>query len=785
MGNRAILVLGVVAVAVLGAVWYAAGGPARSTSETVPAELALSAVQTGSGSWVRYVVTIKNAGDVDFSGEVVLLNRADPLLGSGGQPTPPPAVTQPKVPNQIPRLPAEAPDAGYEIHVVVPARQVLTRVITAPDRYTQVAAAQDPEGSLVGEPVTVDRSLYVPVAVFSTSSVPIDQVQSVRFDDWLLRVTEYQDLKSFPTTAAGLAGYVAVIIDQYPTLQLSEAQRTALRDFVGQGGSLVVAGGSDWRRTLLGLPPELSQLHATGTDVSSLAAVSALAGRNDDLQAPIVTGDLQPGARAVLSDPSGRPLLLEGHYGGGLISALTFDPAAAPVAGSQLAVPAWIEALGRTLDHSPGAMPTTRTLPGVDATVAQALPTLRGAALPSPWLVGPLLLLYLLLVAPVNYLFLRRRMGRPDLFWLTAPALAAVFTGAFYWVGTDIQGGIQDEELQVLHLAPNGAAAEVDYHQVVFRSRGDHELEMVKPGLAAPLTFDLSDSSVALSGLPQAQEHVVPIQRAVVLEKGVVYGSVRILGTATAGRSPVGVEAHLAYQGGHVVGRILNTGKQPVHGIALYTISGGSLQRTALASLIPPGGAANVDSTPANLEGNPNAPVFGTNAPPDAMTRIARAVGITAVSQGTHPFLVGFTDPLPGALDVDGSVPSRSATAVWQLPVSMEAADSDLGRFTAIHLAGVSGQRPAGFSDIYDIELPAQSPSRLQVGFDKFQYSKVEVWDWSAQAWAGGSWQDDPNNPGRLVQALAPTQVAAGLLRLRVKEVRLTWGSGLFVAPGS
>ena len=167
------------------------------------------------------------------------------------------------------------------------------------------------------------------------------------------------------------------------------------------------------------------------------------------------------------------------------------------------------------------------------------------------------------------------------------------------------------------------------------------------------------------------------------------------------------------------------------------------------------------------------------------MTRIARAVGITAVSQGTHPFLVGFTDPLPGALDVDGSVPSRSATAVWQLPVSMEAADSDLGRFTAIHLAGVSGQRPAGFSDIYDIELPAQSPSRLQVGFDKFQYSKVEVWDWSAQAWAGGSWQDDPNNPGRLVQALAPTQVAAGLLRLRVKEVRLTWGSGLFVAPGS
>ena len=113
MGNRAFLVLGVVALAILGAAWYVAGGPASSTPETVPSELVLNAVQTGSGSWVRYVVTIKNAGDADFSGEVVLLNRADPLLGSAAQPTPtPPGITQPKVPNQIPRLPAEAPDSS-------------------------------------------------------------------------------------------------------------------------------------------------------------------------------------------------------------------------------------------------------------------------------------------------------------------------------------------------------------------------------------------------------------------------------------------------------------------------------------------------------------------------------------------------------------------------------------------------------------------------------------------------------------------------------------------------
>src|SRR2546423_7903887 len=205
MGRRGVLVLGVVARAVLGAAWYAAGSPSRSSPQTVPAELVLSAVQTGSGSWVRYIVTVKNAGDVEFIGQVVLLNRADPLAGSTAPVNPAP----PKLPTKVPQLPAEAPDAGYEIHVVVPARQSLVRVITAPDRYTQVAAARDSDGSMV-QSANVDRSLYIPVAVLSTSPVVVQQVQAVRFDDWVVRVTEYPDAKTFPSSAIGLAGFVAL-----------------------------------------------------------------------------------------------------------------------------------------------------------------------------------------------------------------------------------------------------------------------------------------------------------------------------------------------------------------------------------------------------------------------------------------------------------------------------------------------------------------------------------------------------------------------------------------------
>ncbi|MEP7104795.1 MAG: hypothetical protein ABI838_02985, partial [Chloroflexota bacterium] len=407
MGKRALIVLAVVALAVVGGIWYAAGSPSRGAGERVPAEIALSAVQTGSGSWVRYVVTVKNAGDADFSGSLVLLDRSEASVPvpPGTAPTPP---TKPTVPKSIPKLPASAPDAGYEVHIQVPARQLVTRVITAPDRYSTVAVGQDPDGTVV-QSAGVERANYVPVAVLSPSPVVISQLQAVRFDDWTMRVTQYQDARSFPTNAVGLAGFVAVVVDEFPGQSLSDAQRNALRDFVGQGGGLVIGAGADWRRTLTGLPAELVPLHATGTASASLSAIAALAGRPEDVVTAVADGEVAAGARAVVSEPGGRPLLVTSPYGGGQIALLAFDPGAEPLASlGQLVTPAWTQALGRVLEHPPGALPAARTVPGVEASVAQALPVPPGADLPSPWLVGPLLLGYLLLVAPVNYLVLRR-----------------------------------------------------------------------------------------------------------------------------------------------------------------------------------------------------------------------------------------------------------------------------------------------------------------------------------------------------------------------------------------
>jgi hypothetical protein len=792
VGNRVLLVLAFVAIVVIAASWYAAGAPSRSDSANIPAEIAVAATEAGNGTWVRYVVTVSNAGDNDFSGNVVLMNRGpsdSTTTAAGSAPAPP------KLPTSIPQFPSSAPDAAYQFHVVVGARQSQVITMVAPDRYSTIAVAQDPDGALV-QVAQVDHSAYVPVAVLTNAQSVTDQLQGVHIDDFVLRLTQYSEARTLPASALGYAPYAAVVIDQFDLGTLSAAQRSALRDYVGQGGGLVVAGGTNWSRTLGMLPPELAPLHPNGAATADDQPVLDLVGRTGGSRVPIAIGPLAAGAEVVTASPDGRPLVSQLIYGGGAAVALAFDPVV-EASTSEMPVAAWTEAVVRTFNHSAGAVPSATTMPGISPVTALEFPPLQGAALPSPWLVGPLLLGYLLLVAPVNYLVLRRRLRHPDLLWITAPLIAILFTGGFYFTGAAIQGDLTDEQLQVLKLGPNQTVSELQYHRILFLQRGQHVLQSTQPALAAPLTYDLSSASPAdcgatcaiqLTGLRSGQEHVVPAIRPYVIEDGVVYGGVRIVGTAGVVHSPIAVETHLQSIGGRISGDIINRGDRPIHGLVLYSVAGGSFHRTPLASLIAPHGTAHVDSAEQAWDGDPNSFLTGTTARPDAATRLSRAVGLEALSSSGTPWLVGFTDPLPGTMTVDGAMPKQNAITVFEAPVTIEKADATTSDFAIRRLAATSGDRAhGGFTDVYDLELPGRLPPIATVGYDKFQFSSVEVFDWSSQTWQKGAWADDPANQGRELSPLTPAELLASsggtrsLVRLRVREPRVSWGSALYV----
>ena len=65
---------------------------------------------------------------------------------------------------------------------------------------------------------------------------------------------------------------------------------------------------------------------------------------------------------------------------------------------------------------------------------------IAGLELPDPLLITLFLLVYILVLGPINFIILRR-MKRPELAWATVPALVIVFSVGAYLIGYGSRGG--------------------------------------------------------------------------------------------------------------------------------------------------------------------------------------------------------------------------------------------------------------------------------------------------------------------------------------------------------
>src|SRR5207249_1637809 len=146
--------------------------------------------------------------------------------------------------------------------------------------------------------------------------------------------------------------------------------------------------------------------------------------------------------RRLLDGDGGAPLVAELSYGSGKVLELAYDPAADGNGQTPYAALGWTQALGRAIEQVPGSAPMASSVLGPDSGFTALLPAAGDAPLPPLWLVGVVLLAYVLIAGPLAYLLARRRLGRPALFWAAVPVSAAFFTAAFYLVGSALQGSL-------------------------------------------------------------------------------------------------------------------------------------------------------------------------------------------------------------------------------------------------------------------------------------------------------------------------------------------------------
>jgi len=330
--------------------------------------------------------------------------------------------------------------------------------------------------------------------------------------------------------------------------QLSSGQLEALRGWVAAGGRLVLVGGTSGSGTFGALPDELLPFRpSTTVDLATGELASFL-------------GSLPDGAAAVPSLAGillhGRPLARSGDlvtaatmdFGRGSVTLIGFDPATTWLASSAAGAVLWRLALPVMTGYGPANPGNIAD----DSQLVQALYFLPTLDLPPIDLLVVLVIVYTLLIGPLNYLVLKR-LDRRELAWVTMPVLVLVFSVASYGLGLTLHG--TDTIVNELSIVRGTAGTDVGRAQVWFGvfspSRRSFDVEIGGPALVTSTIFE---NSVTVS---QAGLDVVQGETARVRGLEVTVADLRAFRGELAATAPL-IEADLRVEGAVIRGTITN-----------------------------------------------------------------------------------------------------------------------------------------------------------------------------------------------------------------------------------
>lgn len=243
--------------------------------------------------------------------------------------------------------------------------------------------------------------------------------------------------ESLPTDALGYDGVHAVLIagDQ----RLSESALSALLEWVRRGGRLIVSVPKDvagWSTNPLRtrLPVAIASEPYIARELGSL---EVFAGRNVRIPSPgrLPVARLETPDGRVLAGTRDEPLLASAALGLGEVTVLALDLTQSPLAN-------WgglDDFMARLLKVSNVAANNSQrrsqqvgqlTTTGISDLASQLVATqdhFQAVHRASPWLVMGWLLLYILIVGPIDYFLVHYVLRRPSLTWVTVLVSAVGF----------------------------------------------------------------------------------------------------------------------------------------------------------------------------------------------------------------------------------------------------------------------------------------------------------------------------------------------------------------------
>lgn len=266
------------------------------------------------------------------------------------------------------------------------------------------------------------------------------------------------------------------------TSALSADQLAALRAWLAGGGRLVFLGGTGGLGVLARVPDDLLPFRPTATIDLPTEALRGLVGQlpEEPREVPALAGPLLRG-RALVSLGEAA-VVAEAAYGAGTVTLLGIDPTVDPIASNPGTSGLWSRLLP---PRSAGGLTFVD-----DGPLVSALTNLPALALPPIGGLLALLVGYIVLIGPLNYLVLRR-LDRREWAWITMPLLIVGFAAAAYGYGSFLRGSdVIVNEISIVGGAAGAAEGRGQVYVGVFSpSRGTYDLTLAGgPLVAAPLS---------------------------------------------------------------------------------------------------------------------------------------------------------------------------------------------------------------------------------------------------------------------------------------------------------
>lgn len=290
--------------------------------------------------------------------------------------------------------------------------------------------------------------------------------------------------EDLPGTSAALDVLNVIIVSDLDSGLIPPAAVQAMRDWVSEGGHLIVTGGANWRTTAQGLGELLPLSPDASASLNDLDLIQDFANTAVTLNgsAFVATGRLAPQAEILIGDDD-LPIAARSRLGQGLVTYLSMDPSQEPFRS-------WdgLADLYRRLLQTPPQAPSWASGIRNFDLAAQAIATLPDLPAPPAWLFCGFLTLYVAALGPANYFFLRK-LKRRELAWLSIPGLVILFSVLAIVTGDQMRGRQPIlNRMAVIQAWPETGHARVDGLVGVFSPRREtYQLEIGPSFLAHPI----------------------------------------------------------------------------------------------------------------------------------------------------------------------------------------------------------------------------------------------------------------------------------------------------------